>query len=559
MKKLFFSIAAILIIVVSNAQWSYVDVNSQPVRKNLGPIASDNNGNTIITGQWENTITFGGLTLTNPTPHYGSYNSVFVAKMSATETFSWVNAIYPQEIPTGVSIAHIYGANTDAAGNIYLTGSFSGKIKFGSTIISSTKNGNAFTYDIFITKISPSGAFLWANKEGTSYSCNSEYGRSVCADASGNIYLTGKMTQKVLKNVDTCSPCVPALYVAKYNTNGVKQWEKLFYNSQAAGSVCGESTHGTDIRSNGTDVYVKGDIYGSVNFGTVTLNTGSNTISNVVLLKLNASGTTVFAKSVTGDKNIGYAVGDGLFVDINGDAYIRGIFYPGGTITFGGCSLTFSGLQGYLAKFNSAGNCIWAGTYGTSYGEVPHPDGNLAMLLRRTGSPYPVGGWYAIKELSPLDGSAIDSTEIPLADTATGSVGSYPSIAALPNGFIFTQMVYGTIHFGPLTITAAGAEDLVLIKYTTPPPPVARQGNIIPETSSNKIVLYPNPASGQITIQNNNNNLLGTVSIYDMSGKMMYKKFIGSFQTTIDVKNFSAGVYCIRSDQLQATIKFVKQ
>lgn len=557
MKKVFSSIAAILIIVISNAQWSYVDVNSQPVRKNLGPLTTDNSGNTIITGQWENTITFGGLTLTNPTPHYGSYNSVFVAKMLADETFSWVNAIYPQEIPNGVSVAWVYGANTDAAGNIYLTGYFSGKCKFGSTVLSSAKNGNAYTFDIFLTKISSSGVFLWSIKEGSGYSCG-EDGRSVCADNSGNVYIAGRITQKLLKNVDSCSPCVSALYVAKYNNNGAKQWEKLYYNSQASGGVCGESTHGSDIRTNGTDVYVKGDIYGSVNFGTVTLNTGSNTTSNVVLLKLAANGNTVFAKSATGTNNIGYMVGSGLFVDNNGDAYIRGIFYAN-TISFGGCSLTFSSLKNWLAKFSSIGNCLWAITPGgIPYGEVPHPDGNLAMLLRRVYGHYPVGGWYGIKELSPFDGSDIDSTEIPLADTATGAVGSYPTIAALPNGFIFTQMVYGTIHFGPLTISALGAEDLVLIKYTTPAPPIAHRSIPSIEVSSGAI-LYPNPANNRITIRNSNNELLGDVIVYDASGKMVYKKFVGNSQTTIDVKNFSAGVYFVKSDKLQATIKFIKQ
>jgi hypothetical protein len=100
---------------------------------------------------------------------------------------------------------------------------------------------------------------------------------------------------------------------------------------------------------------------------------------------------------------------------------------------------------------------------------------------------------------------------------------------------------------------------MVLITYTTPVAPVARHGNAIPEIAANKIVLYPNPASSQVTLQNTNNKLLGNVMIYDASGKIIYKKIIESSQTTIDVKRFSAGVYCIVSDQLQATIKFIKQ
>src|SRR6185436_8389721 len=100
------------------------------------------------------------------------------------------------------------------------------------------------------------------------------------------------------------------------------------------------------------------------------------------------------------------------------------------------------------------GDCSWiVPTYGIPYGTVPHPNGNLAMLLRRTGSPYPVPGWYGIKELSSSNGSALDSTDIPLADTATGSSSYYPSIAGLPDGFIFSQSIGGTIHFADLTLT----------------------------------------------------------------------------------------------------------
>jgi hypothetical protein len=76
--------------------------------------------------------------------------------------------------------------------------------------------------------------------------------------------------------------------------------------------------------------------------------------------------------------------------------------------------------------------------------------------------------------------------------------------------------------------------------------------------NTQQISVYPNPAPTQITIQNNNNKMLGTVSIYDVSGKMIYKKFIGNSQTTIDVKSFSQGIYLIRLDQLQTTIKFIK-
>jgi hypothetical protein len=78
-------------------------------------------------------------------------------------------------------------------------------------------------------------------------------------------------------------------------------------------------------------------------------------------------------------------------------------------------------------------------------------------------------------------------------------------------------------------------------------------------TESRQLNAYPNPASNQITIQNSNNKMLGTISIYDLSGKMIYKNFVGSSQTIIDLKNFSSGVYYLRSDQMVIALKFVKQ
>jgi hypothetical protein len=77
--------------------------------------------------------------------------------------------------------------------------------------------------------------------------------------------------------------------------------------------------------------------------------------------------------------------------------------------------------------------------------------------------------------------------------------------------------------------------------------------------SLNDLKLYPSPASNQINIQNNSNKPLGSISIYDISGKLLYKNHIGASRAIIDIKNFSPGVYYLRSDQLNTSIKFVKQ
>jgi len=86
-----------------------------------------------------------------------------------------------------------------------------------------------------------------------------------------------------------------------------------------------------------------------------------------------------------------------------------------------------------------------------------------------------------------------------------------------------------------------------------------RSGPNMEESPTTGLSIYPNPVSNQLTIQNDNYKTLGSLAIYDVSGKLMYKKFVGSSRITIELKSFSAGVYYIRSDKIRATIKFIKQ
>jgi hypothetical protein len=576
MKRIVTITAAILIIIALHAQnYSYQVANSQQVRKDMWPIASDNNGNVIMTGYFANSITFGAYTLT----HTDGSDQVFIAKKLPDGSFAWAKKFIPLSITNGTSYMHIYGVCTDAAGNVYLTGYFVGKFSFNvpNVSLTSIKNGTTYTTDICTIKMSPDGTVIWAKSAGTANDgCNAgEYGRSVTVDNGGNVYVTGSMVTKVFKNTTICNDipggpsCTNATtksitspYIVKYNSSGLKVWEKTYVNNGAlvSTSCWYNNPAGRDIRTDGTNLYVTGRFYGTVNFGVGSLSTGSESVSNVFLLKLAANGSTVWSRSVSGAANTNYNVGDGLFVNGN-DIYISGLQY--GTVSFGTCSLMSGSSPTFLAKYSSSGSCQWAVIpEGTCYGVVNHPNGNIASLVRR-GASSPMR--YDIKVFSPLDGSVVESTVFPDADTATGSITGYPSLAQTPDGFVFSHMVTGTYHFGNLTITASvpkggGWADMMLIKYSASAPPIARQGNnIAKEASNSNLILYPNPASNQLTIQNSNNKILGAISIYDISGKMIYKKIAGSSQATIDVKSFPAGVYYLRSDQLQTAIKFVKQ
>ncbi len=71
--------------------------------------------------------------------------------------------------------------------------------------------------------------------------------------------------------------------------------------------------------------------------------------------------------------------------------------------------------------------------------------------------------------------------------------------------------------------------------------------------------VYPNPATSQVNIRNNMKRPLGIIRMYNVSGEMVYQKFIGNSQTKIDIQSFASGVYYVRSDQMTTAVKFIKQ
>ena len=109
-------------------------------------IATDDRGNIYITGLFSRVINFGDISLTS----YGK-RDVFVAKIDKDGEVIWAKNLGGFEDDIGYSIA------TDNRENVYLTGTFSGLVRFDSTtLISKSKQ------DIFVAKLDSLGKINWA-------------------------------------------------------------------------------------------------------------------------------------------------------------------------------------------------------------------------------------------------------------------------------------------------------------------------------------------------------------------------------------------------------------
>jgi hypothetical protein len=179
-------------------------------------IGSDANGNAYVSGNFSSpSITFGATTLTN-----GGTENFFIAKYDSSGNVDWANG-------GGATLINwILSAVTDATGNSFVTGVFSGpSITIGTTTLTNVNpvNGN---YDIFLAKYDSWGNVSWAKSAGGT---STDWGKGICLDATGNTYLTGYFFSDsvvfgndALKNFNTS--LYADFYVAKLG-NTTSMWE----------------------------------------------------------------------------------------------------------------------------------------------------------------------------------------------------------------------------------------------------------------------------------------------------------------------------------------------
>lgn len=114
------------------------------------------------------------------------------------------------------------------------------------------------------------------------------------------------------------------------------------------------------------------------------------------------------------------------------------------------------------------------------------------------------------------------------ADVLQGSMGSNPRNLTVANGYLyFTADVQGSI-----------GEELFRLEDKTL--------SVTAVGKTKQLRLYPNPSTGSITIDLGNTPYKsGTISVYDMSGKVIYQQPLSSNtqQITLTLPNIPSGVY----------------
>ena len=353
-------------------------------------IAVDLAGNIYTTGYFEDTVDFDPGPAVHELESKGFWD-IFIQKLDASGNFEWAHSFGNTNADEGHEVV------TDANGNVYITGQFSGTVDFdpGPAVFNMT-SGKAY----FILKLDNNGVFQWATSLNAS-SVRFDYGTDIAVDASGNVYLTGEFQGIVDFDpgpavVNLTSNGLDDFFIQKLDVNGDFVWAK------ATGGVDDDESKSifTDVTGN---VYVTGAFHNTVDFdpGPSMLNLTSNGRFDVFVQKFQSDGTLLWAKSF-GGKEIDK--GTAVTVDGNGDIYVAGNyidtvdFDPGSGIHILSLPPGPNGL--FIEKLDGNGNFIWVKAVGDGLGFV---DGK-SLSLDAVNSLYVSGHYRGKPDFDPGNG-----------------------------------------------------------------------------------------------------------------------------------------------------------
>jgi hypothetical protein len=214
--------------------------------------AVDGSGNVVATGRFQGTVDFGGGDQVS-----AGFYDIFLAKYNAAGVHQWSQRFGSTEADNGYSVA------VDGSGNVFATGYFHGNVDFGGGGLISAGGSD----DIFLAKYNAAGVHQWSQRFGSTHL---DYGYSVAADGSGNIFATGIFTGTAdFGGGDRVSAGFYDIFLAKYNAAGAHQWSQRF------GST--ETDYGYSVAVDGSgNVFATGIFQGTANFGDGNLASAGN-------------------------------------------------------------------------------------------------------------------------------------------------------------------------------------------------------------------------------------------------------------------------------------------
>ncbi len=340
-------------------------------------IATDDSGNVYISGQ-----TYSTSGIASSSAHQSSLsgtNDAFVVKFNSSGVRQW-GTYYG-----GSSSDYAKGIATDGSGNVLVIGSTRSTNRISTSGVHQSSNGG--TNDAFVVKFNSNGVRQW----GTYYGGSSfDEGYGIATDSFGNVFIVGEaMSTNGISSPGAYQSSNGGsldAYVAKLNSNGVRQWGTYFGGS---GADDGRAI-ATDVSGN---VFITGATYSANRISTPGAHQSSYGGSkDAYIAKFHSNGMRLWSTYYGGsssDETFGIAT------DVSGNVLVTGNTYSTNAISTLGVHQTNNGgsVDAFVAKFNNNGVRQWASYYGGSssdYAEGVAADGSGNVLI--AGSTFSTNG-----------------------------------------------------------------------------------------------------------------------------------------------------------------------
>lgn len=459
-------------------------------------ICVDDSGNVYTTGFFQATVDFDP----GPGTFYLSAHAnrdIFVHKMDTYGNFRWAKSFGDIGDDRGQCI------NVDSLGNVYITGIFRYSLDLdpGPDTALVTTNGNN---DFFVLKLDSLGNYVWGKAFGGG---SSDQAYSSIIDASGNIYTTGSFHGMVdfdpgLGTTTLSSVFGYDTYVLKMDASGNFLWVRAFGGN---GYSDIRSTLSLDGDGN---VYTAGTFDSTEDFdpgpGTFSMTAVGN--KDVFVQKMDASGNFIWAKGFGGTS---YGFGNFVKADASGNLYTTGYYQA--TVDFdpgpGVANLSSAGLYDiFLQKLDSAGNFVWAKSFGGSSNDIGY-----AIDLDPTGNIHTTGFFETTVNFDP--------------------VGGITNLSSLGLSETFVQKL------SPVILGMGEFENGM------------------------QVSVYPNPSTGNVIVSSDLCTDKVELRLTDSHGKEILKKEFDDLSNTNIELPVTKGVYylSISTPKAQSVIKLVRE
>jgi hypothetical protein len=356
-----------------------------------------------------------------------------------------------------------YGISTDVSGNVYVAG----KYEEDGAFFSGTTVGCQGNHDMWLAKYSSAGNLVWIRTAG---GVLGDYAHAMVTDHNNFIYVAGELEGS--GDVVTFSGSTTTLntvgdndiFVAKYDMNGNLLWAK------SAGGGGGEKALGVTY-DNAGNVYICGNYKHNFTWEGTPMIASMAGERDIFVAKYDANGNFQWVKTAGGPGRE-----EALSIQCNaaGEVYVCGMYSDGAV--FGSTTLTTPNtptghyLDGFLAKYDAAGNQIWVKSIGGEYDDVA-----WSVTVDNAGKVFVTGEYHAYVMFDAIPLTTVSpgadifvacydpSNAVVWAKSAGGNLSDRArGIGSDGSNIYITGQYGGTASFGSFTHTAADSSDVFM-------------------------------------------------------------------------------------------------